>query len=118
MNKNTYLKLAYFLPLFLFGVMHFTHASYFLFMVPDIAPGNYFWVYFSGFSLCSASTAIIFNFYPKTACVCLIIFVIIFIVSVDIPGIIDTVSPYRYVISLLKDISLGAGTYLVMKKLV
>ncbi|MFK7901026.1 MAG: hypothetical protein AB8B61_09750, partial [Cyclobacteriaceae bacterium] len=46
----------------------------------------------------------------KTSSFLLLLFIIIFIVSVDIPGILNNESKHYSMVSLLKDISLFGGT--------
>jgi len=59
--------------------------------------------------------AIILNIIPKISIICLILFVLIFVVTVDIPGVLYGESTFRFAISLLKDVSLFAGTCLYFK---
>lgn len=107
---NFFIKVFYFFPLAVFGIMHFASPDYFLFLVPKFVPGGIFWVYFSGVALTGASMAIMMNIIPKLAAVGLILFVLTFIITVDIPGIFFGIDKYHFFISLLKDISLFAGT--------
>ena len=109
------IKILYFFPLFLFGVMHFSYPLYFEFLVPKFIPGGIFWVYFSGFALSASSLAIILNIIPKLSTACLILFVLTFIVTVDIPGVFNGENIFRFAISLLKDVSLLAGTWLYFR---
>ena len=97
------------------SIMHFVLPHYFEFLVPKFVPGGIFWIYFSGVALSAASTAIIINIIPKIAAFCLILFVLIFIATVDIPGVFFGDDKYRFFISLLKDTSLFAGTFLFFK---
>lgn len=110
LSINLFIKVFYFFPLAIFGIMHFASPNYFLFLVPKFIPGGIFWVYFSGVALTGASMAIIINFIPKLAAIGLILFVLTFILTVDIPGVFFGADKYRFFISLLKDISLFAGT--------
>ncbi len=107
-----WIKVSYFIPLVLFGIMHFVVPNYFEFLVPKFIPGGIFWVYFSGVALTSSGLAIIGNIIAKTASFCLMLFVLTFILTVDIPGVFFGEDKYRFFISLLKDISLFAGTSL------
>ena len=109
------MKLMYFFPLFLFGIMHFIYPLYFEFLVPRFVPGGIFWVYFSAMALSCSSLAVIFNIIPRVALACLVIFVFTFIVTVDVPGILCNEDNFRFVISFLKDVSLLSGTCLYLK---
>lgn len=110
-----WIKMLYFIPLAVFGIMHFVFPHYFDFLVPAFIPGGTFWVYFSGVALTASSTAIIINVIPKVAAFCLILFVFTFITTVDIPGVFFGEDKFRFFISLLKDISLFGGTCLFWK---
>ena len=106
------IKVGYFIPLILFGIFHLVFPAYFEFLVPKFIGGGLFWVYFSGFALTSAGSAIILNIIPKMACLCLLIFVATFILTVDIPGMFFEKDNFRFIISFLKDVSLLSGTFL------
>lgn len=113
---SLWMKIFYFLPLAVFGVMHFVFPHYFEFLVPKFIPGGIFWIYFSGAILTSTSLAIIFGIIPRIASFCLILFVITFIITVDIPGFVSgDEDHYRFFISFLKDLSLCGGTFLFWK---
>ncbi len=110
-NKNSnWVRILYFLPLTLFGVMHFAMPKYFEFLVPEFIYGGVFWGCFAGFALTAAGIAIMANILPKIAAICLIIFVLTFIITVDIPEFIYGNDRNRFFISFLKDISLFSGT--------
>lgn len=105
-----WVRILYFLPLTLFGVMHFALPKYFEFLVPSFVYGGVFWVYFSGFALTAAGIAIMANIIPRIAAICLLVFVLTFIATVDIPEFIFGEDKHRFFISFLKDISLFSGT--------
>lgn len=107
-----WIKVSYFIPLTIFGIMHFIYPNYFEFLVPTFIPGGIFWVYFSGFALTLSGVAIIGNIIPKIAGFCLMLFVLIFIFCVDVPGFFVGDDKYHFFISFLKDASLFAGTSL------
>ena len=108
-------KVGYFLPLAIFGLMHLFFPSYFGHLVPTFVPGGMFWVYFSGVALTLSGACIILGLIPKITAFCLILFVLTFILAVDLPGIIFEVDRFRFLISLLKDISLLTGTGLFLR---
>ncbi len=111
-----WIKILYFIPLIVFGIMHFIVPSYFEFLVPKFVPGEIFWVYFSGVVLISTGAAIIVNIISKIACLCLMLFVLTFILTVDIPGVCFGEDKYQFITSLFKDISLLAGTSFFLHK--
>jgi len=100
------------LPLGLFGIMHFIKPHFFEFMVPTYAGNPEMWVLFSGFCLTLAAVSIFTKILAKISSFLLIIFVLTFIVSVDIPLTFGhTIVPSEFfVISWLKDTSLLGGS--------
>lgn len=106
------------LPLGLFGLLHFYHPEYYLYMVPEFVGPPLFWVYFSGVALMSTSISIFFKFFSYTTNLLLVLFVITFILFVDIRFIILNEKLEYFFTSLLKDFSLLGGTliYLVISK--
>lgn len=100
------------LPLGAFGILHFILPSLFEKMVPSYAGDSTFWVYFSGAALTAASIFIFAKWVPKLANFLLILFVLTFIVTVDIPSIIYKTGIEReyFIISLMKDTSLLGGS--------
>lgn len=108
------LKVGYFLPLTIFGLMHFALPEEFRDLVPVFVPGGIFWVYFSGAALSLSGLAIMLNIVPKTTAVCLLLFVLTFILTVDLPGVLIGMEKHKFFISLLKDFSLLSGTGLFL----
>lgn len=107
------------LPLGMFGIMHFILEKQFEFMVPPFLGYKSFWVIFSGVALTTASISIFLKIYHQVAIRLLILFVITFILSVDIPMIFRGIDSFYFSVSLLKDTSLLGGCmlyYFVFKK--
>jgi len=103
-------RLLFIIPLGLFGIMHFMVPSFFESMVPSFLSYKRFWIYFSGVALTTASLSIATKVIARLASFLLALFVLSFILSVDIPGIFNESTRYFRLVSLLKDISLLGGT--------
>lgn len=113
--RNYFLRGLFILPLGLFGVMHFVYPDFFMDMVPAYAPGGVFWVYFSGFALSASSISMFTGYMGKLSSTLLIIFILTFIATVDLPRLIIDQPPdsrYYFMVSFLKDTSLLSGTIL------
>jgi len=104
------------LPLGAFGIMHFVVSDFFEALVPQFAGNASFWVAFSGIALTGASVTIFMNYYSSFFAGLLMIFVLVFILTVDIPNVIhpNGWAKHYFVISLLKDISLFGGCGLII----
>lgn len=100
------------LPLGMFGLMHFVVPKFFEFMVPSYAGFPSFWVMFSGLCLTLASVSIFTKILARYSSFLLIIFVLTFIFTVDIPLTLGlTIVPSEFfMISWLKDTSLLGGS--------
>lgn len=111
-----WMKAIFILPLGIFGVMHFLAPGFFMALVPDFAPYPRVWVLFSGVALLASSLAIFTGILSRLANILLILFVLTFILAVDIPNIFNPQiydSKY-FMISLMKDTSLLGGTLLYL----
>lgn len=110
---DSYIARGFFiLPLGAFGIMHFVLEKDFEFMVPDFLGNKAFWVVFSGVALTTASLSIFLRIYHWLAIRLLMLFVITFMVFVDIPMIILDIDRFYFSISLMKDTSLFGGCML------
>lgn len=100
------------LPLGAFGIMHFIVPQQFEFMVPHYAGFPNFWVHVSGVALTLAAVCIFTKFYAKIANLFLILFVLTFILTVDIPNSLfgPPEMSFYFTISWLKDTSLLGGS--------
>lgn len=111
-----WVKGIFILPLGIFGVMHFIVPGFFEALVPDFAPYPRLWVLFSGVALAASSLAIFTGILARLANILLIIFVLTFILAVDIPNIFQAriYDSKYFLISLMKDTSLLGGTLLYL----
>lgn len=103
-------RILYGLPFGIFGIFHFMNASAMAGMVP--IPGGVFWIYLTGLALLAASVSIIIEKYTRLACILLGVMLIIFVLSIHLPGIIGgEMQPNMS--NLLKDLALAGGAWLL-----
>ena len=110
---TTVARYLYAIPFGIFGVMHFLNASYMADnLVPSFIPGGVFWVYLVGVALIAACVSIIIEKYTKLACLLLALLLIIFVLSIHLPGVIGGEDP-EAMSRLLKDSALAGGALLL-----
>lgn len=116
---NNLFTAVFIVPLGIFGIMHFIWPQPFEFMVPDFASfifDSKVWVIISGVILSSTAGGIALNVYREACTYALLVFVLIFIITVDIPSIFKYEEERRFYfeVSLLKDLSLLGGTLILL----
>lgn len=111
MSRDVLLRIAQILvavPFTYFGVSHLMAGSAMAPMVP-FAPAT-FWVYFTGVAQLLAAIAFIFNIQVRLAAYLLALYLLIIVLSVQVPGIIHkTGDPMM----LVKDIGLLGAALLL-----
>ncbi len=104
----------YALPFAVFGLFHFMNASSMAGMVP--LPGGVFWVYLTGVALIAAAVSFLIGKKVKLAGTLLGIMLIIFVLSIHLPGVIGADSPQSMqmsMTSLLKDLALAGAAFFI-----
>ena len=104
----------YALPFAVFGLFHFMNASSMAGMVP--LPGGVFWVYLTGVALIAAAVSFLIGKKVKLAGTLLGIMLIIFVLSIHLPGVIGADSPQAMQMSmssLLKDLALAGAAFFI-----
>lgn len=110
-------RILYALPFGIFGLLHFMNANAMAGMVP--IPGGVFWVYLTGLALVAASVSMIIEKYTRLACILLGIMLLIFVLSIHLPGVIGAESQQAMqasMSSLLKDAALAGGAWILAGK--
>lgn len=103
-------RILYGLPFGIFGILHFMNASAMAGMVP--IPGGVFWIYLTGLAFLAASVSIIIEKYTRLACILLGVMLIIFVLSMHLPGVIGG-EMQPNMTNLLKDLALAGGAWLL-----
>lgn len=110
-------RILYGLPFGIFGLLHFMNANAMAGMVP--IPGGVFWIYLTGLALVATSVSIIIEKYTRLACILLGIMLLIFVLSIHLPGVIGAESQQAMQASmtnLLKDAALAGGAWILAGK--
>ena len=105
-------KYLYAIPMLVFGIFHFMNAKDMAGMAPF---GGEIVVYITGVALLAAGVSIIIGKFDKLACVLLALMLIIFVLSMHLPGVMnaeDEMARMGPMTSLLKDIALAGGALL------
>ncbi|NGP77941.1 DoxX family protein [Balneolaceae bacterium YR4-1] len=98
------------IPFGIFGIFHFMNGSAMAGMVP--IPGGVFWIYLTGAALLAASLSIMIEQYTRLACILLGIMLIIFVLSIHLPGVMSG-EMQPSMTNLLKDLALAGGAWIL-----
>ena len=102
-------KYLFAIPFIVFSLFHFMGAS----DMAAMAPGGVVMVYISGVAMLAAGVSIIIGKYDKLAAVLLALLLIIYIVTIHIPGLMgagdDAMAMQMSMGGLLKDLGLAGG---------
>lgn len=105
-------RFVYAIPFAIFGLFHFMNASAMAGMVPF--PGGVFWVYLTGVALIGASVALIIQKEVKLVALLLGIMLLIFALSIHLPGVISGGEGMQNSMSsMLKDLALSGAAFFV-----
>lgn len=115
MNIPTFLlgRILLALPFLVLGVMHFPGADNMAGMVPSWIPGGVFWVYLTGVANIAAGVAFITGKQARLAGLLTALMMIVFILTVHLPGMSNPEMAQFSLISILKDLGLAGGALLI-----
>lgn len=111
-------RIIFAVPFGVFSFSHFVKSAEMANIVPPWLPGSVFWVYFTGLVMLAACICIVKKMFITEACLGLAVLLLVFIVTVHIPGLSHETTAQMAMSSLLKDISLTgsaltlAGVYI------
>jgi len=109
---NTIARVLYALPLGIFGLLHFMNAQGMTMMVPSFIPGGVLWVYITGIALLAAAVAIIANRrFGRLASLLLGVMLLIFALTIHLPGVMNPDTMMSSMPNLLKDTALAGGAF-------
>lgn len=106
-------RVIYALSFFAFGYGHLTHAAAMGGWVPAYIPGGIFWIYFTGVAMILAALAIGTGIQGRAACLGLALLLLIFIVTVHLPGLGNPHTQSMAMMGLLKDLGLLGGALVI-----
>ena len=112
---TTIARIIYAIPFFVFGILHFLNANAMAAYVPSFFPFGIFWIYLAGLGFIAASISIIIQVQTKLACLLLAGVLLIFILTMHIPGMMsgDMMKMQYSMSGLLKDMALAGGALLI-----
>lgn len=111
---NQVSRYLYALPFGVFGILHFMNASAMAGMVP--IPGGVFWIYLTGLAHLAACISIIIEKKTRLACLLLGVMLLIFVLSIQLPGLIGAEDPQTmqtFMRGFLKDTALAGAAWFI-----
>ena len=107
-------RILFALPFGIFGLNHFLMVDFFTGMLTSFIPGTGFTVLLTGLLLIGVSLSIIFKRFVRMACFLLAFLLLIFILTIHVPGLFDGGEPARMALmQLLKDTALMGGALII-----
>ena len=115
MDKMTTMigRIIYALPFLGFGAGHLMNAGSMGAMVPAFIPGGVFWIYFTGVAMVLAALAIITGIQGRNACFGIALMLLVFIVTMHLPGLANPQMKMMAMMSLFKDTGLMGGALVI-----
>ncbi|NWJ50976.1 MAG: DoxX family protein [Bacteroidetes bacterium] len=112
-NLATFGRILFGLPFGIIGLNHFLMKDVFLGMMSSFVPGGGFTIMLTGVILILASISIIINKYVVITCYSLASLLLLFIITIHIPGLFDPKQFELALIELLKDTGLMGGALMI-----
>jgi putative oxidoreductase len=106
---TTVARILYAVPFGIFGLLHLMSAGNMAGMVPAWLPGGVFWVYLTGLALLAACVSILLQKKTKLACLLLALMLIIFVLTLHLPGVMHSATMQMAMGNLLKDAALAGA---------
>lgn len=97
------------IPFGVFGINHFLNATAMAGYVPGYIPGGAFWIYLTGIILLAACISIIIEKKTRLISIILATMLIIFILTIHLPGLFSPEMMQMSLTNLLKDTALAGG---------
>jgi len=112
-NLSTIGRVLFAIPFAIFGLNHFLFLNFYIGTVSSFIPLGPYTIILTGIFLIMASLSIIFNKYIKVSTILLSVLLLIFILTIHIPGLFDPEKWQFALIELLKDTSLLGGSLMI-----
>jgi putative oxidoreductase len=106
-------RILFAVPFALFGINHFLMMNYYMGMLTSFIPLGAYTIILTGIMLIAASISIISGKLVKISTILLAILLFMFIVTINIPHLINDADKTVDIIALLKDISLMGGSLMI-----
>jgi putative oxidoreductase len=112
-NLSTIGRILFAIPFAVFGLNHFLFLNFYIGEVSSFIPLGPYTIILTGIFLIMASLSIILNKYVKVSTILLSVLLLIFIITIHIPGLFDPNKWQFALIELLKDTSLLGGSLMI-----
>jgi len=112
-NLTTLGRILFALPFAILGLNHFLFLNFYIGNVSSFIPLGPYTIILTGIFLILASLSIIFNKYIRISTILLAVLLLIFILSIHIPGLFSEQNWQIAFIELLKDTSLMGGSLMI-----
>jgi uncharacterized membrane protein len=107
-------RILFALPFGIIGLNHFLMVDFFTGMLTSFIPGTGFTVLLTGLMLIAASLSIIVKKFVRPATLLLAVLLLIFILTIHVPGLFDQGEPAKMaMMQLFKDTALMGGALLI-----
>ncbi len=106
-------RIIYAIPFLGFGFGHLSNAGKMAGYVPSYIPGGVFWIYFTGVAMILAALAIITGKQGRNACLGLALMLLIFIVTIHLPGLSNPEMKMMSMMNFFKDMGLMGGALVI-----
>jgi putative oxidoreductase len=106
-------RILFALPFGIMGLNHFIMKSYYLGLVSSFIPGGGYTIIITGLALIAACISIIAKKYIQISCLLLALLLLVFILTIHLPGLFDPSLKMLAFIELMKDTSLMGGALMI-----
>ena len=107
-------RILFGIPFLVFGINHFVQGSKMASYVPSFLPWHTFFIYLVGLALILAAISLFINIKVKLSMILLAILMLIFVLTIHLPGMIRGGQMGQYFMTmLLKDFGLGAAALFI-----
>lgn len=107
-------RILFGIPFLVFGINHFVQGSKMAGYVPSFLPWHAFFIYLVGLALVLAAISLFINVKVKLSMILLSILMLIFVLTIHLPGMIRGGQMGQYFMTmLLKDFGLGAAALFI-----
>lgn len=105
-------RFLYAIPFVVFGFFHLSKGSQMAGLVPPYVPGGVFWVYLTGVALMAAGISIIMNKFTKISTLLLGILLLIFVLTIHLPGLSNPQTMQMAMAGFMKDTMLAGAAFM------
>jgi putative oxidoreductase len=112
-NLSTIGRILFAIPFAIFGVNHLLFLDFYIGTVSSFIPLGPYTIILTGIFLIMASLSIIINKYIKVSTILLAVLLLIFILTIHVPGLFNSDKWQFALIELLKDTSLLGGSLMI-----